>query len=192
MNGMSETNKVVLAAVLGIIIGFGFGRFTTERNATELEEAEEVGEEMGAPSPNESTAETNDIISATDSDMVVQDSNGAVVTTVSQETSVTSAVTALDQSAGMSVKTLVSMDRRGWVVVHEQTNGVPARILGAKPYGPATGEVRVNLLRGTKAGSVYYVMLHSDDGDIEDFSLSRDLPLLGANGMPIMVMFKAL
>ncbi len=204
MNGMSETNKVVLSAILGIIIGFGFGRFSSDRQSpvaggigeeatsttsvSNSEPASTVAGEGQAPSgATESPAQSQ----AAAVSVITEEVSGNMGS-VQQQTSKTSAVSALDQKAGKSVNTVVSLDRKGWVAVHEQTDGKPGKILGAKHFGPATAFFSVPLQRATVAGRTYYVMLHSDDGDINDFSLTRDLPLLGANAMPIMGMFNAL
>ena len=206
MNGMSETNKVVLAAVLGIIIGFGFGRFSPNRqvgtadsnqpltaSTTEESGTSTVPGAVMATSTSGSVAspvsETQEPAAAKPEMAVTPVMPGKRVT---QQTSKTSAVSAIGQTAGYSVSTLVSTDRLGWVAVHEQTNGKPGRILGAKHFGPGTATVVVPLKRATLSGGTYYVMLHGDDGDISDFTTTRDLPLLGANGLPIMVAFKTL
>lgn len=207
MNGMSETNKVILAAILGIIIGFGFGRFSSNRQAAldtpdglvsptatstpaVISTTESPATTAGAPV--EPSAPAVSAAPALPASGEPQQAAVAGATGAKQQTSATSAVSALDQKAGLSVSTLVSMDRQGWVVVHEMAGDKVGRILGAKHFGPATGTVIVPLKRGTVKGMSYTVMLHGDDGDISDFSLTRDLPLLGANGKPIMVMFKAL
>ncbi|OHB24134.1 MAG: hypothetical protein A2542_00030 [Parcubacteria group bacterium RIFOXYD2_FULL_52_8] len=190
MNGMSETNKVVLAAILGIIIGFGFGRFSANSVALEggASRTSTSSVETGATSTVPAAAQ-----SAATSPLTTESQDAAEDSTVAtgEQTSKTSAVSAVDQAAGRTVTALATLDRQGWVVVHEQTAGVPGRVLGAKPFGPATASVVVSLLRGTVAGATYYVMLHSDDGDINDFNLAKDVPLLGANGLPIMMVFRA-
>ncbi|GEM_PF-931566 len=198
MNEMSETNKVVLAAVLGIIIGFGFGRFSMNRQTPTTMTGEGATSTLPGEVVLPVTAPTDlsaDTPAAEVSATVVDATPAATtpsMTTPNQQTSNTSAVSALDQKAGLSVMAVVSLDRQGWVAVHEQTAGKPGKVLGAKHFGPATGAVTVPLKRATVAGGTYYVMLHSDDGDINDLNLGKDLPLLGANGMPIMAMFRAL
>ena len=101
-------------------------------------------------------------------------------------------ITVADQPAGMAVSvTNVMLPQAGWVVVHEDLNGAPGWVLGARrlPAG-LTVLSDVELLRGTVAGGTYYAMLHADNGD-GTFALGDDQPLLGEDGKFIMGMFKA-
>ena len=87
---------------------------------------------------------------------------------------------------------LFTIPVNGWLVVHEDANGKPGNVLGAHYVkAGADQSAIVKLLRGTAEGKVYYAMLHRDDGNPDDFSLARDLPVTDASGNPIMARFVA-
>ena len=98
-----------------------------------------------------------------------------------------------DQLAGLSVFIdTVSFEKDGWVAIHEDSNGVPSNILGARLF--AAGEHKdgvIDLLRGTMPDATYYAMLHSENGD-RAFNIRNDTPLLGLDGQPIMATFRTL
>lgn len=103
-----------------------------------------------------------------------------------------SAVSAEDQAAGKTVTVSVTLGRAAWVAIHEDAGAKPGKILGARLFG-AGGAQRgaVELLRPTEAGKKYYAMLHADDGD-KKFDHTKDMPLAGAAGAPIMHAFMTL
>ncbi|MBI2096779.1 MAG: hypothetical protein HYT40_01310 [Candidatus Sungbacteria bacterium] len=76
----------------------------------------------------------------------------------------------------------------GWVAIHEDREGKPGNILGARIFpGGETRNGFVELLRPTVNG-VYYAMLHRDDGD-RQFDYLKDTPLTNSAGNVIMVRF---
>lgn len=101
------------------------------------------------------------------------------------------AVAVDDQDAGSTATIrMVVLDEEGWVVIHEDWNGVPGNILGARRLSAGEHQaIVVDLLRSTENGKVYYAMLHRDDGD-RAFAHTRDLPLTDA-GSAIMMRFVA-
>ncbi|MBI5138449.1 MAG: hypothetical protein HZA95_01460 [Candidatus Vogelbacteria bacterium] len=197
---MNDTNKVILAAILGIIIGFGFGRFSNNAKVVEAPSGNDATEtSLGVTaSPEPSSGETSkaeESLSNVQSIKITEEPLKIEVKPVSaiikSETSNISAVSAADQKAGRMVLAFASLDRQGWVAVHDYMDGKLGKILGAKHFGPATSAVEVPLMRATLPGYTYMIMLHADDGDFSDFSPSKDLPLLGADGKTIMDEFKA-
>ncbi len=93
-------------------------------------------------------------------------------------------LTVADQAAGTSVLvSTVDMPLDGWVAVHENTNGVPGNILGAHRYdkGHIT-DASITLLRGTVAGSAYFAVLYTDNGD-RAFDPHVDMPMRTSSGM---------
>lgn len=82
--------------------------------------------------------------------------------------------------------------QNGWVVIHEDRNGQPGNILGARRLGEGshTGE-QVALLRGTVGGLTYYAMLHNEDGD-GVFDHTKDLPLRNESNEIIMARFETI
>ena len=101
-----------------------------------------------------------------------------------------SAIYTADQGMGNSVVvTMVVMEVDGFVVVHEDNNGVPGDIIGADPA--KAGESKnliVTLSRYTNEGEVFHAMLHSDNGDGR-FNAADDPPIRENLGAPIMMSF---
>lgn len=88
-----------------------------------------------------------------------------------------------DQEAG-EVVTLGALEypaTDGWIVVHEYTDGVLGNALGAARYSTGEGLLpsEVRLLRVTEAGSEYFVVFYSDNGD-RVFDLGDDFPVMNA------------
>lgn len=102
------------------------------------------------------------------------------------------AIAVNDQPPGMRVEvSLVSLAADGWVVVHEDLNGKPGRILGAQRFNAGQNQTgAADLLRGIEEGRVYYAMLHADDGD-RQFDHQKDLPLRDPQGNAILMRFVA-
>ena len=86
----------------------------------------------------------------------------------------------------------VILAQNGWVVIHEDRDGQPGNILGARRLGEGshTGE-QVALLRGTIGGLIYYAMLHNEDGD-GVFDHTKDLPLRNESDEIIMAQFETI
>ena len=102
-----------------------------------------------------------------------------------------------DQLAGRSARvTSVTLEREGWVVIHEDTEGRPGAILGAAWLPAGSHEnVEVNLLRGMEAGRRYYAILHHEVNDGSEshlFDLAKDLPMQDAEGNIIMTSFETI
>ena len=86
----------------------------------------------------------------------------------------------------------VILAQNGWVVIHEDRDGQPGNILGARRLGGGshTGE-QVALLRGTIGGLTYYAILHNEDGD-GVFNHTKDLPLKNESDEIIMMRFETI
>ncbi len=97
-----------------------------------------------------------------------------------------------DQDAGKTVKVAELIFKRpGWVAIHDNVNGTPGRILGARVFDiGTTTEAVVELLRGTVGGKSYFAMLQDDDGQYKQFNPHTDKPLLNEDRKPIMVLFQ--
>ena len=108
------------------------------------------------------------------------------VTTVVESDSITVHTQRAD--AIVRVQT-VTLAHDGWVVVHEERDGVIANALGAarKDAGTYT-DTRVPLLRHTAAGQRYWVVLYTDDGD-RQFSLDTDFPVRDTTDKPVIRAF---
>jgi len=100
------------------------------------------------------------------------------------------AIVVADQNAGIEVHIKeVTLQKTGWVAIHESQNGSPGTVLGAQLFNAGKQSGTVDLLRGTAPGSVYYAVLHDEDGD-RAFNLRKDLPLSDSMGNPIMAEFR--
>lgn len=90
----------------------------------------------------------------------------------------TTSITVADQAAGAQVTVArVTLPVDGWIVVHEEINGVIGNALGAarRDAGSATN-ITIPLLRDTNTGMRYWIVLYSDDGD-RQFGLDTDFPI---------------
>ncbi len=99
-----------------------------------------------------------------------------------------------DQDAGNSVLVSnLSLSEKRWVVIHEETNGKPGNILGARLFFENDTDGEVDLLRETKENSKYYAILYKvaerDKEQDRIFDTDRDLPLVKENGEMKTVVF---
>lgn len=100
-------------------------------------------------------------------------------------------LSAKDQPAGLKVLIdSATMEEQGWIVIHEDRDGAPGNILGARRFEAGVSAGEVELLRNTVEGGIYYAMIHTDDGDGQ-FDHAKDLPLT-ENDAPVMVKFSAI
>ncbi len=85
----------------------------------------------------------------------------------------------------------VQLARAGWVVIHKDNDGTPGAVIGTQwlDAGLSAG-TKITLTQSTKEGGLYYVMLHSSDGDTL-FDEAKDLPLKDSRGNVIMKPFRA-
>jgi hypothetical protein len=97
-----------------------------------------------------------------------------------------------DQEPGKTVKiSELVFKRPGWVAIHDDVDGTPGRILGAKLFDTGTStDVSVGLLRATVAGKTYLAVLHDDDGQYKTFNPQTDKPLKDDMGQLILVRFQ--
>lgn len=85
---------------------------------------------------------------------------------------------------------LASLEKPGFVVIHESKNGKPGGIIG-KSNLLSAGEnknILVDLSRVSRDGEVLFAMIHLDDGD-GVFEASKDIPAAGTQGSSIMMEF---
>ncbi len=162
--------------IVGFIVGFGSASLWAKRSRnTALQNVSETPASTEAAS--QKTQGTNAPFLA----------GAAVSFTGGQDT-----IKVDDQAAGDSVAiSSAALSARAWVVIHEDYDGKPGRILGAQLFPGGVGSGKVDLLRPSMEGKTYYAMLHTDDGD-HAFDMTKDLPMKDQAGMPIMVKFVAL
>lgn len=82
-----------------------------------------------------------------------------------------------------------TLEADGWIVVHEEKNGLIGNALGAvRRDAGAYRAVEVPLLRATLPNARYWVVLYRDNGD-RQFQFSDDTPLRDSAGTTIMKSF---
>jgi hypothetical protein len=99
-------------------------------------------------------------------------------------------VAVVAQSAGQTVAFSALFVEPGWIAIHEDRNGEPGNVLGARWLPAGTHASNVVLLRNTVSGKMYYAVLYADDGDRE-FQVRGESALVTEDGNPIMVTFEA-
>jgi hypothetical protein len=178
LSSLSVNQKVLIAALVGFIIGAGsvivwnISQGPLASNIDMPEEMEEVADEM-----TDEMGEAEETGNGSDP-IVIAEVEGYRINVT-------------DQAAGSRVAvTGVTLERAGWVAIHEDRSGELGNILGAHwfPRGQSTGGV--NLLRDTVAGNAYHAVLYNDDGD-RAFELGVDARVVDENQEPIMQTFRA-
>lgn len=93
-----------------------------------------------------------------------------------------------DQSPG-KIATIneLNIGRSVWIAIHEDREGKPGKILGARrfPSGQSKNG-QIELLREMTAG-LHYAIVHEDDG-VLGFNHASDMPVI-ENGLPVMARF---
>lgn len=187
------TRKLVIAGILFFIVGFGVSWFIFGRGKWGMPAAEDrqAQETAGTSNPSESVSDTN-MSSDSESAQTPSSQTSSEPTPAAgmAASSGKNSVNVPDQLAGRMVKVAsVSLEKTGWIVIHEEREGIPGNILGARRFSAGSGSGDIELLRATNEGKVYYAMVHSDDGD-SAFDFKKDVPLSDASEAPIMVKFK--
>lgn len=144
MDSFKITNTGIALLIIGLIAGFLIGHFAVPQGTFERSDMEEVVDEG----------------SVTNSEVADFSSTNIEV---------------LDQDAGSRVfiKT-ISLNEKSWVAVREDVSGDMGNILGAVRLESGDHQnVEVELLRGTMAGGLYYVVVYKDNGD-ESFDHNFD------------------
>ena len=83
-----------------------------------------------------------------------------------------------------------SPSQGGYVVIHKDADGAPGAITGSsRLLSPgSTLSFLVDTEDAVETGDTLYAMLHADNGD-GSFSAADDGPIMGGDGMPVMVKF---
>ncbi len=169
---MNNTNKTILSFIGGFISGaiiiWGVTAYNNNRPVVDAEPMENAPTEMAA----------------TETIEITQENVEAVVESA--------AITVHDQDhGGVATVAGATLEKNGWVVIHEEKNGLIANALGAvrKDAGAYTN-ITIPLLRETEVGSRYWVVLYSDNAD-RLFNLKNDFPLKDVQGNVITKSFIA-
>ncbi len=178
MEQNTDIKKVIAVAVIFFVIGFGvswliFGRGKGTAPQGEEVAEEKTGEETKEMKEGESMAEKNGQGAA------------ALLGTIAGG----SGIAADDQEFGARAHIAkVVLAGQAWVAIHEDKDGAPGRILGARRFPAGEHSGAVDLLRATAPGSVYYAVIHQDDGD-GTFDSAKDAPVRDGAGNYVMARF---
>lgn len=165
-----------IIAVVAFIVGFGAGRLGNQNSIK--------------PISNTDTDDKASSSNSSDSDAVL---GGGTSYLGAKESLVVEDILAVDdQPAGLNVAVKkINLPKSAWLAIREDNGkGEPGNILGAQLFDPGMISGKVELLRNTEEGKIYYAAIFSDNGD-RAFIPKMDLPILGANGRALSVMFKA-
>lgn len=116
-----------------------------------------------------------------------------VVTQVESPTTVlpSNSVSVSAQKAGKVATVSATLGESGYVVIHEETDGKPAKVIGNLSVLPSGSynNLTVNLTRASKDGENLYAMLHLDDGDGTYGFPDEDFPIKDEQGNVVLVKF---
>lgn len=159
--------NLIIALIVGILIGLGAYYLWDNKETIKLKK-------NSAPA-TENAADNAEIRKGDGGVSFIESANSIV---------------APNQPAGYRIiLSTVTMANDGWVVIHEDANGVPGNVLGAQRFSAgAYKDGTVELLRNTVEGDTYYAMIHTDDGD-KMFDLVKDTPVKNSHDTPIMTAF---
>lgn len=183
MNTLTSNQKVLIAALVGFIIGAG--AIWVWSVSTSVPNNQSAGETKRMAA---SAGDTEVVVTPKSGGSTAKD-DGVKAVAVAMDNSELVAVKA--QAAGMSVTARATFDAPGWVVVHEEREGTLGNVLGAAWLPEGSNDIVVELLRGTVAGQTYHVVLYNDDGDKQFEYKGGDALLLDGSKQPIQASFKA-
>lgn len=82
----------------------------------------------------------------------------------------------------------VGLQNPGYVVIHEDNNGEPGKVLGRSGLLSAGDKQDLVIRVGLAPNKSYVAVLHDDDGN-KTFDVLKDLPIMSAQAAPVMVQF---
>ncbi len=166
----NATGKIVTAFIIGLVIGFAAGTFWQNRRTERL---------SVLPAQTEETAESEKVRNEKG---VEENTVPIAEKTETEATTSVSVISVIDQTAGGSVLVRsITASEPVWVAVREvSAGGGLGNILGAqKAFVDNQKDITVELLRPTKAGEKYVVVLYRDIG-APAFNYREDVLLEGA------------
>ncbi len=200
---LTETQKMIIVAVIGF--GLGFGGCFIWLSGKDARLAKSIGS-IGENATNTEAALKGAMQEKVDSlkeqiRIKEQEINTGVTATletpssasVASVISATASISTHNQKAGNKAYVdNVTFSSPGWLVAYEYTGGKLGRILGAYYRGVGTySNLDVDLVKNTVAGSTYAVVVSSDDGD-KNYDYRKDVPVVDSSGKTILATFTAL
>lgn len=202
---MSDSNKLVLTAVIGILVGLILGRLLWYNSIPTLEDSEyeestsaSTGEGAASSQTATSIPVTKDVSKSAaapkaptaPSPRPAATSAGASSGQTAVSRTSVGSVGVGDQEAGMQVFASLETDQTVWVTVRDYDAGKLGNILGATKFGPGRGTVAVQLRRATEFGNEYAVVLHPYNNGVLQYA--ANVALRSAGGARIEGTFTAL
>ena len=169
---MTKTQVAIIWFVVGVVVGGGYVK---------------MGPEIAMPDILKKWVKTD----ATSAVVVAGQNNEEEKVLVKNVTESPKTVVVNDQEAGKVVfVSSLNISGSTWVAIHEDLEGEPGRILGARRYDAGISSGDVELLRPTVKGGVYYALLYADDGD-RQFDSKLDPQVKDESGKTVMASFVA-
>jgi len=163
--------------IVGILIIWGWNAYTNKNYVKDITPTTTSPENMVATTTKDSKDTTTE--------------NGSSITKIKTKNIVPFAnITVTNQPSGSTVKVAsVTLKKDGWVVVHEEKDGLIANALGAvRKNAGEYKNITIPLLRNTVKNKQYWIVLYSDNGN-RQFNLKEDLPVKNTDGKIIMNSF---
>ena len=189
-------NTIIVGVVLfmvGALVGFGadreYMRRRSDANDTQMDQKTQEGDREPAKTETESGQQKADTMKDPGR---AGEIIGPVPTGQISASTGHNSISVEDQEPGSSVTIQsLTLGMNGWVVIHDDREGMPGHILGARRFnaGTYTGQ-NAELLKQTEEGKVYYAVLHADDGD-RKFDYRVDLPIKDDIGNMVLMRFVA-
>jgi len=174
MNNMMKDQNVRLAAafVLGILVGVGGYWLNNNRAQTSVSKLKNIvplSEELDLSGVASSTSLEEDVspLSVKSSLIRLDDQNPGKRVVISQ----------------------VVLQKPAWVAIHEDVDGQPGNVLGARLFDRGTNSGIIELLRDTEVNKKYYAVVHNWSGVKAPFNVKIDLPTKDENDENIMASF---
>lgn len=182
---LNDTTNRVIAVIVLLLIFIG-GWWLIARNAVNSKAVTGKTDSTMTDSASDASKDVDDSTSGT-----MQKPSGDTGASMSPSTTTSGdeAVAVADQPAGSAVSvSSASLSQLGWLAVRD----ADGHVLGAKRLEAGTSSnVPIELLRATKAGEHYQVLIYVDDGD-KEFDLHKDTIVTKQDGTVAGTSFAAL
>jgi hypothetical protein len=190
---MRDVLIVLLIAVIIVVGGWKFWNYQQNLNGENVI----TTTEETATTTDSTTTDNGTTLDVTNVTTDTSSTSNPVIKIVPQTTktdtvSNVASVSVSDQKAGTSVSvTEIALPASGWIAIRDYANGKMGNTLGAKLLSKGTQtNVVVELLRPMVAGNSYVAVPLKDNGD-GLYKGTDDVPFNGADGKPVMTLFKA-
>jgi len=165
-NNSSNTRKVVIFFIIGLIIGFGIG-YSGKKVKTSSKDSNSNTASVGVSGVNESL---NLSISAEEAAVMVSN----------------------QVAGGQVVIDSIVLPENAWVAVRKNDDGREGNTLGAKYFAKGThANVIVKMVKPTEAGQSYWAVIVKDDGDIK-YDRKTDANYTKTTGESVGAQFSAM